>query len=558
MISHLIKQRLGLIICCLVFLAKEIAVMSFTSTSVKIHSSRVQIMNSASRLNIFQTPYDLDNAQDDECSNDIPFSDVPLVFVHGLKGSHLAFHEEDNFKFGVKSKYRTKTKRRTWLTLAGLLNIPSLDQDHPHRSLALPITYDENGVQHRDHLFVDGMIDHIIQFGKKGESEQNIPSLDLFPFYGHVSEQLNTSDKLYRQKMKGEQIVNEGNMNAYARPTAIFTYDWRRSIPEVAKEFHEFCEETFPDRPVQVLAHSLGGLISYTAMRHCPEKYSPGGVLVGVPFGTGIQYLQDMHKGYYTEINRCQQFTPIDQFTFASHWTFFHTDPDHVKDDYVDVSNHDIAFEFQADKSSIGKSKVDFNPSVKGDPIHIDFHNVEHWEEHELGIFHTKHRPSIETEERLDAFRKHMRIQLAAAKEWRETTLRDLNEKELKEFPPLVLCASDTIPTVNQILRKKSELMHTGLSLGISGDAELGSYVHDYVSGRSVKGDGRIDYDKAFPSNNVPFQKVPLHSPHSKQFCREENGGDFRKIWDEVNNQVETYMATSTLCSQNKVSLLQR
>lgn len=346
MMFHIIKQRqLGLIICCLVLLlAKEIVVMSFPSTLSTIHDRRVQIMKPVSRLNIFKTPNNFNNAErDDKSSKDVPFSDVPLVFIHGLKGSHLAFHEEDNFKFGVQSKYPTKKKkRRAWLTLSGLLNIPSLDQDHPHRSLALPITYDENGVQHRDHLFVDGMVDHIIQFGNDRGSEQNVPSLDLFPFYGHVSEQLNTSDKLYRLKMKGEKIVNEGDVNAYARPTAIFTYDWRRSIPEVAKEFHEFCEETFPDRPVQVLAHSLGGLISYTAMRHCPEKYSPGGVLVGVPFGTGIQYLQDMHKGYYTELNRCQQFTPIDQCTFASHWIFFHTDPDHVKDDYVDVSNHEI------------------------------------------------------------------------------------------------------------------------------------------------------------------------------------------------------------------------
>ena len=248
MMFHIMKQtQLGLIICCLVLLAKEIAVMSFPSTLSTMHSSRVQIMTPVSRLNIFKTPNNFNNAErDDESSKDVPFSDVPLVFIHGLKGSHLAFHEEEeNFKFGVKSKYTTKKKRRAWLTLSGLLNIPSLDQDHPHRSLALPITYDENGVQHRDHLFVDGMVDHIIQFGNDGGSEQNIPSLDFFPFYGHVSEQLNTSDKLYRQKMKGEKIVNEGDVNAYARPTAIFTYDWRRSIPEVAKEFMNFAKKLF-------------------------------------------------------------------------------------------------------------------------------------------------------------------------------------------------------------------------------------------------------------------------------------------------------------------------
>ena len=53
----------------------------------------------------------------------------------------------------------------------------------------------------------------------------------------------------------------------------------------------------FPNQPVQIVAHSLGGLMTFAAMRDHPEKYSPGAVVVGVPFGTGIQYFQDLHKG---------------------------------------------------------------------------------------------------------------------------------------------------------------------------------------------------------------------------------------------------------------------
>jgi hypothetical protein len=32
---------------------------------------------------------------------------------------------------------------------------------------------------------------------------------------------------------------------------------------------------------VQILAHSLGGLMTFDAMRNHPEKYSPGAVVVG-------------------------------------------------------------------------------------------------------------------------------------------------------------------------------------------------------------------------------------------------------------------------------------
>lgn len=36
--------------------------------------------------------------------------------------------------------------------------------------------------------------------------------------------------------------------------------------------------------------------MTFDAMRSHPEKYAPGAVVVGVPFETGIQYLQDLHK----------------------------------------------------------------------------------------------------------------------------------------------------------------------------------------------------------------------------------------------------------------------
>ena len=68
-----------------------------------------------------------------------------------------------------------------------------------------------------------------------------------------------------------------------ARPTAIFPYDSRRSVQELSNELHQFCCDTFPDQPVQIVAHSMGSLLTYGAMRSNPSKYAPGTVLVGVP-----------------------------------------------------------------------------------------------------------------------------------------------------------------------------------------------------------------------------------------------------------------------------------
>ncbi len=261
---------------------------------------------------------------------------TPLVFVPGLKGTHLSFYEncqDDeecsnaagaintrtldpllNFNWSPLSRQRqqdnNKKKRRVWLTLGGLLNVPNLPIDHPHRSLALPLTYDENGVQDRGHLFPDGVIDHVIQLGLGlglGDGEKDL-SIDLFPFYGHVTKHLEDINEEYYQYMSlknPKSFHNNTDVHVAAtaaadkccRPTAIFDYDWRRSIPELTDEFDKFCESTFPGQQVQILAHSMGGLISYGAMRRNPKKYQPGGVFAGVPFGTGTQYLEDMHRG---------------------------------------------------------------------------------------------------------------------------------------------------------------------------------------------------------------------------------------------------------------------
>ena len=125
--------------------------------------------------------------------------DVPLVFVPGMKGTHLA---HDNNK--------QKRKRRAWLTLGNLLNIPPRPDDDPDRDLSLPLTYDykpplegEDGYeyvnhyprQHRGKLIPDGCVDHIIQVSVGNEDTAR--DLNFLPFYGHATQLLREIDKEY-------------------------------------------------------------------------------------------------------------------------------------------------------------------------------------------------------------------------------------------------------------------------------------------------------------------------------------------------------------------------
>lgn len=347
--------------------------------------------------------------------------------------------------------------------------------------------------------------------------------LQFIPFYGHVSRLLDELDTEYKNgqmPISTDTSTRSSTSSASAsRPTACFVYDWRRNQQEIADDFHDFCCTTFPDQPVQVLAHSMGGLIGLSAMRKYPDKYRPGAVMAGVPFDTGIAYLQDLHLGYFTELGRCRQFLPEAQFTLSSHWCFFPMSPETLEDAFVDVTDSPD-LNFQANVSSIGKKVDGFREEpVKGKRIEIDFFNVDDWEKNKLGVFGL----GLD-EKRLEAYRNHMRIQIQLAREFREKALRP--EEPNEDIPPLVVCATNTKPTINQILRRKN------------GDD---GFDYDYSSGRSVPGDGRINFSGAFPP--ARHKALALQSFHAKQFLWEKEGGDLGKLMGEVDSQIAAYLS---------------
>jgi pimeloyl-ACP methyl ester carboxylesterase len=423
-------------------------------------------------------------------------SDVPLVFLHGMKGSHLS----------------TTSKNKHWLSLSGLLNFPPKSDFDASRDLSLPLTY-TGSTQDRGNLEPDGLVNYIVDINA------TFLSLKLLPFYGHISQYLKQVNDAHHIKSVGNSIG--AKVPNVMRPTSCFIYDWRRDLTELAEDFHQFCCTTFPDSPVQVLAHSMGGLISLSAMRKYPDKYRPGAVMVGVPFGTGIQYLQDLNLGYFSEIGRCRQFLPESQFTFSSHWCFFPTSPESLEDSFVDVT-HIPNFDFKANVPSIGKGvKQGLRElPIEGKRIDINFYSVEDWERHKLGIFGKRLDDDV-----LKKYRNHMRLEMARALKFRSTVLRP--EETEEDIPPLVVGATNTIPTINQILRKLTSPK---------------CFDYDYSSGRAVPGDGRINFSGAFPP--VKHKKFKLQSLHAKQFLWKEHGGDLENILHEVNDQLHIFLSS--------------
>ena len=164
----------------------------------------------------------------------------------------------------------------------------------------------------------------------------------------------------------------------------------------------------------------------------------------------------------------------------------------------------------------------------------------------QLGVFGPEYNGRLSDNKR-QAYKDHMRIQMQAAKEWRVKVLGESEDSgkisslpSFTSFPPLVVCASDKVPTVNQILRRRNSHLSP---------KNPNKWEYDYINGRSVPGDGRIDYDRAFPLSFIDHKKVVLNSAHAKQMCWEESGGDLAKIYNEVVDQITDYIERKSVGS---------
>jgi len=107
------------------------------------------------------------------------------------------------------------------------------------------------------------------------------------------------------------------------RPAYEFSYDWRRSLLETAVKFEAYLKWISIKHhgvKIQVVAHSMGGMITLAVLNKCPELFNSV-LFAGVPFG-GNCYLADMMVGETTGLNM-KILDPSVIFTFTSYYSFF-------------------------------------------------------------------------------------------------------------------------------------------------------------------------------------------------------------------------------------------
>ena len=267
----------------------------------------------------------------------------PLVFIPGRKGSGLSDPEG----------------RCVWLNGLQALGLTTPD-------LRLPVHW-ENDVQKRDEL-------------RPTEPLRKVLTKDIYaPFLDWAK--------------------------ASGRSLHAFAYDWRRDNLENTGKFVEFLQtvsEQHEGAKIQLVGHSMGGLISFVGLKRRPDLVHSA-LFAGVPFGPMISFLEDMHAGVPTGLNR-RILSPQVMFTFVSVYCLFPTD------------EYESALCDQ-----------------QGKPIQNDWYSPGDWERRKLGIFATLERADVSEAERI-----HLRNALARAQEFRSQIC---SKEDSFEYPPFAVLA---------------------------------------------------------------------------------------------------------------------
>jgi pimeloyl-ACP methyl ester carboxylesterase len=240
-----------------------------------------------------------------------------------------------------------------------------------------------------------------------------------------------------------------------------FAYDWRRGNEETVNKSLEFLDRISAQNSgakVQVVAHSMGGLVSFVALNRRPDLFHSI-LFAGVPFGHAISFLEDMHAGTAAGLNK-RILNPHVLFTFASLYCFF---------------------PWKRYESGLVERT--------GEPIQHDWYSPDDWERGKLGIFGTLAPEQVTSE-----MRSHLRNALGHARVFRSMLVY---RNEL-QYPPVAVLASDAHSTLSLVVR-------------IGPRAVKG---WDFKSGLGEPGDGRVLYSKARPPDGVPYTLHTTRNNH--------------------------------------------
>lgn len=329
---------------------------------------------------------------------------VPLVFIHGIKGAELRNAEGSLVWLGARHVIRSQKGE-----------------------LALPYEW-KGEEQKRDGVQASGVL----------KSVYVIPWIAGEEVYGPFLKQAAKMD----------------------RPFYPFSYDWRRDNNETVDLFRKFLREVRDrhNKPVQVVAHSMGGLITRAALAEEPELFSSV-VFVGVPFNGGLSFLEDMHAGASVGRN-ARILSPEVYFTLPAAYTLFQEGPSRI-------------FE-------------------NGKEIELDFYNADDWVKNRLGLYSLELVGPSQT--------AHLRMALKRGKDFRARVKRPV-----AAAVPITVVLGKNTPTLAAVEK--------------NGPKSVRGY--DFETRPREAGDGRVLEKDALPSG-LKHTVFYSEAEHSQQLNEEK------------------------------------
>lgn len=293
---------------------------------------------------------------------------LPLVFIPGLNGSLL----ED------------PQSKSHWLTVPVALALST-------PQLALPLQW-ENGNQKGDDLRPAGVV------------------MDVSLISGVIGQDV------YAPWVKFAGQITD-------RPLHIFSYDWRRDNNESSARFEAFLDELsqrYGGKKVQVVSHSMGGMITLTVLNRRPELFDRV-VFTGVPFRGGIGYMDNMHLGVSIGLNS-KLLSPEVLFSHPSVYSFYPAGQSFENTDVLRDENEA--------------------------PLQLDFYDPEVWAENGFGVFAAA---SANWRGNPDERRVFLKDALRVARKFR-VAMRP--KHSAGKYPPVLVVGSKSHATLHHIKRK--------------------------------------------------------------------------------------------------------
>ncbi|PRP89675.1 hypothetical protein PROFUN_00017 [Planoprotostelium fungivorum] len=352
--------------------------------------------------------------------------------------------------------------------------------------------------------------------------------------------------RIYRQASDG--VTAGGLLGRAGRPYYEFPYDWRRDLNEVAHHFAKFLQSVVDDCgvPAQVVGHSLGGLVVYAVMND--PKYVHlfhNAVFAGTPFSQGINFLEFMHVGLPTGLNK-DIMDPFVLFTLPSGCVFYPYPDNHHVYGYKDRTPPPKPIEkderFVTDLSMEEKEeRIQFLSDYVWLTTHdTDFYDPEDWMRQKIGIYSLNYLdypwkipPNADRKDITEILFEHQRKALHQAKHFRSRICFNPNV----DYPPIAVLRTTGIPTSSRVLR--------------NGPKSIRGYDFDTLP--KSDGDGRIATVATSPPRGVPHDVYRTELVHAFMFndpkilnvLEEMNGYGGSREWTERPRPVTPVQKTS-------------